>query len=34
MRMLGSLVLMDCGEVAQLRYFLIEPNYRGIGVGK
>ena len=32
-RMVGSLVLMDRGEVAQLRYFLIEPHYRGIGLG-
>ena len=32
-RMVGSLVLMDRGEVAQLRYFLIEPQYRGIGLG-
>ena len=24
---------MDRGEVAQLRYFLIEPQYRSIGLG-
>ena len=33
-RMVGSLVLMDRGELAQLRYFLIAPEYRGIGLGK
>lgn len=32
-QMVGSPVLMDRGEVAQLRYFLIEPQYRGIGLG-
>jgi peptidyl-dipeptidase Dcp len=32
-RMIGSLLLMDRGESAQLRYFLIEPEYRGIGLG-
>jgi GNAT superfamily N-acetyltransferase len=32
-RMVGSMVLMDRGEVAQLRYFLIAPEYRGIGLG-
>jgi len=32
-RMIGSLLLMDRGESAQLRYFLIEPKYRGIGLG-
>lgn len=32
-RIIGFLLLMDRGETAQLRYFLIEPNYRGIGLG-
>jgi peptidyl-dipeptidase Dcp len=32
-RMIGFLLLMDRGEAAQLRYFLIEPGYRGIGLG-
>lgn len=32
-RMVGFLLLMDRGESAQLRYFLIEPKYRGIGLG-
>jgi GNAT superfamily N-acetyltransferase len=32
-RMIGFLLLMDRGEAAQLRYFLIEPEYRGIGMG-
>ena len=32
-RMIGFLVLMDRGNAAQLRYFLIEPEYRGIGLG-
>ena len=31
--MIGFLLLMDRGESAQLRYFLIEPEYRGIGLG-
>ena len=33
-RMIGFLSLMDRGHAAQLRYFLIEPEYRGIGLGK
>ena len=32
-RRIGFLLLMDRGEAAQLRYFLIEPDYRGIGLG-
>lgn len=32
-RMIGFLLLMDRGETAQLRYFLIEPGYHGIGLG-
>ena len=32
-RMVGFLLLMDRGRAAQLRYFLIEPKYRGIGLG-
>ena len=32
-RMIGFLLLMDRGKAAQLRYFLIEPGYRGIGLG-
>lgn len=32
-RVIGFLLLMDRGEAAQLRYFLIEPEYRGIGLG-
>lgn len=32
-QMIGFLLLMDRGEAAQLRYFLIEPHYRGIGLG-
>ena len=32
-RMIGFLLLMDRGEAAQLRYFLIEPEFRGIGLG-
>ncbi len=34
-RIVGSLFAMHRGEgTAQLRYFLIEPEYRGIGLGK
>lgn len=32
-RIIGSLLLMDRGKAAQLRYFLIQPEYRGIGLG-
>jgi GNAT superfamily N-acetyltransferase len=32
-RIIGFILLMDRGEAAQLRYFLIEPQYRGIGLG-
>ena len=32
-RMIGFLLLMDRGSAAQLRYFLIQPEYRGIGLG-
>lgn len=32
-RMIGFLLLMDRGKAAQLRYFLIQPEYRGIGLG-
>lgn len=32
-RMIGFLLLMDRGKAAQLRYFLIEPEYRGLGLG-
>jgi peptidyl-dipeptidase Dcp len=32
-RMIGFLLLMERGKAAQLRYFLIEPEYRGIGLG-
>lgn len=31
--MIGFLLLMDRGSAAQLRYFLIQPEYRGIGLG-
>ena len=33
-RMVGFLLLMDRGHAAQLRYFIIESEYRGIGLGK
>jgi GNAT superfamily N-acetyltransferase len=32
-RIIGFLLLMDRGTAAQLRYFLIEPEYRGLGLG-
>ncbi|MEK6780334.1 MAG: GNAT family N-acetyltransferase [Bacteroidota bacterium] len=32
--MIGFLLLMNRGEAAQLRYFIIEPEYRSIGLGK
>lgn len=32
-RVVGTLVLMDRGQTAQLRYFLLEPEYRGFGLG-
>ena len=33
-RMIGFILLMNRGKDAQLRYFLIDPDYRGIGLGK
>lgn len=33
-QMIGFLLLMDRGEMAQLRYFIIRPEYRGTGLGK
>ena len=30
----GFLLLMHRGEAAQLRYFILHPRYRGIGLGK
>jgi GNAT superfamily N-acetyltransferase len=33
-RLIGFMLLMHRGEAAQLRYFIIEPDYRGIGLGK
>jgi N-acetylglutamate synthase-like GNAT family acetyltransferase len=33
-RIIGSMLLMNRGESAQLRYFIIEPEYRGIWLGK
>jgi GNAT superfamily N-acetyltransferase len=32
--MVGFILLMDRGDAAQLRYFIIKPEYRGIGLGK
>ena|SRR6478609_5409097 len=33
-KIIGFVFLMNRGDAAQLRYFLIEPGYRGIGLGK
>ncbi|MFN8345180.1 MAG: GNAT family N-acetyltransferase [Spirosomataceae bacterium] len=33
-QLVGSLVLANRGETAQLRYFLIHPSCRGLGLGK
>jgi N-acetylglutamate synthase-like GNAT family acetyltransferase len=33
-KIIGFLFLMNRGDAAQLRYFLIDPDYRGIGLGK
>jgi len=33
-QIVGFLLLMNRGEAAQLRYFLIRPEYRGLGLGK
>lgn len=33
-RIIGFMLLMDRGDAAQLRYFLLQPEYRGIGLGK
>jgi len=32
-KMVGFLLLMHRGDVAQLRYFILQPEYRGIGLG-
>jgi N-acetylglutamate synthase-like GNAT family acetyltransferase len=32
-KIIGFLLLMHRGETAQLRYFILEPGYRGIGLG-
>ena len=32
-KIVGFLLLMHRGEAAQLRYFILEPEYRGIGLG-
>lgn len=32
-KIVGSLLLQDRGESAQLRYYLIKPEFRGIGLG-
>ncbi len=33
-KIVGFLLLMHRGEAAQLRYFILHPNYQGIGLGK
>jgi ribosomal protein S18 acetylase RimI-like enzyme len=33
-RMVGAIVLVNRGDSAQLRYFLIDPAFRGIGLGQ
>lgn len=33
-KIIGFLMLLDRGDAAQLRFFLIHPDYRGIGLGK
>lgn len=33
-KIVGFLALMDRGEQAQLRYFIVDPGYRGIGLGR
>ena len=32
-RIIGSLALLDRGDTAQLRYFVLMPGYRGLGLG-
>ena len=32
-KMVGFILLMDRGAAAQLRYFILRPEYRGIGLG-
>jgi peptidyl-dipeptidase Dcp len=32
-KIVGFLLLMHRGDAAQLRYFILEPEYRGIGLG-
>lgn len=32
-KIVGFLLLMHRGDAAQLRYFILEPRYRGIGLG-
>ena len=33
-RVIGSMMLLDRGTAAQLRYFILEKEFRGIGLGK